>query len=336
MMQPIDIRRYQAVVEKAGRFMLDAFQPDGSFGKGAESLDCYYKNIASLALIGHSEEAMIVADLIRTRYMKDDGDFTGRSNPWFEEYQGYTNHWIAYGAHLIGRFDLSYRAMPHILKKQGPTGGFRSAEGGHYDILSTASAAHVCLVTGFAEQARRAGDFMVRLLENQPHPEERFYVRADEEARPITEFPEEKASFFVVEPRQKRQLYFYYGFPMATLGKLYAATGEERFLRGGAWCYDFLLYCAADRFRMPASGKVGWGSAVMARVTGEDRYREGATAVADYLTETQHASGAWVHTLIYTQLDEQPPAITFDLTGEFIAWMKLIRTELSAGQFGDW
>ncbi len=330
-MKPIDISRYQTVVEKAGRFMLDALQPDGSLGKEAASLDCYYKNIASLALIGRSEEAMLVADFIQKRYAKDDGDFTGRSNPWFEEYPAYTNHWIAYGAHLIGRYDLSYRAMPHILKKQGPTGGFSAAEGRPYDILSTASAAHICLVTGFLEQARWAGDFMVRLLENQPHPEERFYVRADEEARSITKFTDEEAPFFVVDTRQKRQFYFYYGFPMATLGKLYAATGDERYVRGGARCYDFLLHCAEDRFRMPASGKVGWGSSIMARVTGENRYRGGAIAVADYLTETQHESGAWVHSLIYTQLDEQPPAITFDLVGEFIAWMKLICTELSVG-----
>lgn len=331
-MDTVDLSRYQAVVQKAGGFMLDAFQPDGSFGEGATSLDCYYKNIASLALIGHTEEAMVLADFIQVRYMKDDGDFTGRSNPWFEEYQDYTNHWVAYGAHLIGRFDLSYRAMRHILRKQGPTGGFRSAEGGYYDILSTASAAYVCLVTGFVEQARRAGDFMASVLEKQPHPDERFYVRADAEGHPITAFPGEQAPFFVVDTAQKRQLYFYYGFPMGTLGKLYAATGKERYVRGGAQCYDFLLHCAEDRFRMPASGKVGWGSSVMARVTGEDRYREGALAVADYLTETQHECGTWVHTLLYTRLDEQPPAVTFDLTGEFIAWMKLICTELSVGR----
>lgn len=328
-MHTVDIGRYQAAIQKAGRFMLAGFQPDGSFGEEATSLDCYYKNIASLALIGHAEEAMVLADFIGAHYMKDDGDFTGRSNPWFEEYQDYTNHWIAYGAHLIGRFDLSYRAMRHILKKQGPTGGFRSAERGTYDILSTASAAHVCLVTGFVDQARGGGDFMLNLLENQPHPDERFYVRADAEGHPITEFPEEKASFFVVDTAQEHQFYYYYGFPMGTLGKLYLATGEERYLRGGAQCYDFLLHCAEDRFRMPASGKVGWGSSVMARATGEDRYREGAIAVAEYLAETQHACGAWVHTLIYTQLEEQPPAITFDLTGEFIAWMKLMCTELS-------
>ncbi|MCK5380434.1 MAG: hypothetical protein KAJ81_03120 [Candidatus Latescibacteria bacterium] len=330
-MKPTDISRYQTVVRKAGRFMLDALQSDGSLGDEATSLDCYYKNIASLALIGHTEEAMRVADFIQTRYMKDDGDFTGRSNPWFEEYPAYTNHWIAYGAHLIGRYDLSYRAMPHILKKQGPTGGFSAAQGRPYDILSTASAAHICLVTGFVEQARRAGDFILKLLEKQPRPDERFYVRSDAEGCPITEFSEEEASFFVVDTRRKRQLYFYYGFPMATLAKLYAATGDERYVRGGAQCFDFLLHCAEDRFRMPASGKVGWGSSIMARVTGEDRYREGAVAVADYLTETQHESGAWVHSLIYTQLDEQPPAITLDLTGEFIAWVKLICTELSLG-----
>ena len=147
--------------------------------------------------------------------------------------------------------------MPPILKKQEPTGGFSAAEGRPYDILSTASAAHICLVTGFLDQARRAGDFMVRLLENQPRPDERLYVRADAEARPITEFTDEKPPFFVVDTRRKRQFYFYYGFPMATLGKLYAATGDERYVRGGARCYDFLLHCAEDRFRMPASGKVG-------------------------------------------------------------------------------
>ncbi|MCD6335468.1 MAG: hypothetical protein J7M27_09070 [Candidatus Latescibacteria bacterium] len=48
-MKPIDIGRYQEVVEKAGRFMLDALQPDGSLGKEAASLDCYY-NIRTTGL----------------------------------------------------------------------------------------------------------------------------------------------------------------------------------------------------------------------------------------------------------------------------------------------
>ncbi|MFH1006363.1 MAG: hypothetical protein V1800_02510 [Candidatus Latescibacterota bacterium] len=331
-MKPTDVSRYQIVVEKAGQFMLDAVEPSGSLGKEATSLDCYYKNIASLALIGHTEEAMRVADFIKKTFAKADGDFTGRGNPWFDAYPGYTNDWIAYGAHLIGRYDLSYGAMPHILSKQGPTGGFSAGKGKPYDILCTASAAHICLVTGYLDQAKRAGDFILKQLEKQPCPDERFYVRADENGNAITEFSEEEASFFAVETSQKRQFYFYYGFPMASLGKLYAATGDERYVRGGAQCFDFLLLCEEDRFRMPASGKAGWGSSIMARVTGEERYRDGAVAVADYLTETQHESGAWPHALLDTPFEELPPAITFDLAGEFIAWMKLICTELTFGE----
>ena len=59
---------------------------------------------------------------------------------------------------------------------------------------------------------------MVRLLENQPRPDERFYVRADAEARPITEFTDEKAPFFVVDTRRKHQFYLYYGFPWLRWG----------------------------------------------------------------------------------------------------------------------
>jgi hypothetical protein len=90
--------------------------------------------------------------------------------------------------------------------------------------------------------------------------------------------------------------------------------------QAGPGYLDFALGCGANLRSSFFSHKVGWGAAVLARITGDRRCSELATAVADHLLEIQDPSGAWP--------TDQPAHTTFDQTAEIAIWLTEVSAEL--------
>ena len=77
------------------------------------------------------------------------------------------------------------------------------------------------------------------------------------------------------------------------LANLYQATGEREWLEL-AQRYMLLAEGATDHlFRLGRAGKVGWASAVLYTLTGDEKYRRMAIRVADNLIARQAPDGYW-------------------------------------------
>lgn len=230
------------------------------------------------------------------------------------------------GAQRLGRFDIAYPAFEYLRSGREPNrGGFLtngpSRPGdGETDALTTAHLGLVCLDCGDLQRAEGAGRWLARLLALQPDLRAGLFLRLDRTGKLIREIPQDKAAFYLVSAHEPDQAYFMIGYPIAFLAKLYEATADEVYLKAARDYLDFALPCAGNLRSSPASHKVAWGAAVLARITGDPRCTELAITIADHLLAIQDSSGAW--------LVDQPAHTTFDQTAEISIWLQEISAEL--------
>ena len=307
---------------------------NGSFQVSEEDLACYYKAPYLFYISGKTQEAHQMLSYIQRAFGQENGDFTTSPdlksvNGTFIEYWAYMNGWIALTAQKMGRFDVAYRAYDYL------ESFFHSRHGGFTtqkpygqnenttDALTTAHLGLVALYFGDLRKATSAGDLMQTFLVLQPKPQEGFYLRLRDNGDLITDFPENSSSFFHVKATEPNQAYFMLGYPIAFLGKLFAATKDSRYIETAKEYLEFLLTCQGNIDTFHYSHKVAWGAAILGRITKNERYAELARSIADFLVQTQGPDGRW--------LPDEPAYTFFDQTAEIAIWMKEICNE-----FSDW
>ena len=116
-------------------------------------------------------------------------------------------------------------------------------------------------------------------------------------------------------------MYWYIGIAMGFLEKLYLATGKQTYLATAKDLFTFVRRCAEDRTRTFASGKLGWGSAVLYHITGDRKCASMAEKTANYLIEVQNRDGSWGDSSIQAEL-------IYDLTAEMALWLAEYDREL--------
>lgn len=103
-------------------------------------------------------------------------------------------------------------------------------------------------------------------------------------------------------------------------GKLYQATGNGLYLETAKGYLDFALSCDNNIRTFYFSHKVAWGAAIMAQLTGENKYVELSKDIADYLLSIQEHDGGW--------LTDQPAHTSFDQTAEIGIWLREMTASL--------
>ena len=114
------------------------------------------------------------------------------------------------------------------------------------------------------------------------------------------------------------------------------ATGEKRYARLGQWFLDFQLRCVKP-WDSDNSGKAGWAGSMLYRVTGEQHFRDIAIQVASHVLSWQ-TPGGWFDPgdpVVYGEAAKDSEAKEFnagdfDVTAEFVVWLKLIGSNLLA------
>ena len=82
--------------------------------------------------------------------------------------------------------------------------------------------------------------------------------------------------------------------------------------------------CQGDVYCFPPSGKLGFGCALLAAISGDPKARQAAWSVADYLASTQRDDGSWIlpDVAIYEIIEDKgDPEILLDVTAEFTAFL---------------
>ncbi len=302
----------------------------------------HYKALAFWASVGDTRMAAVHRRLIEESFLQADGDF--RMSPTERGWKQfpsspknrylYANGWIVAGLMRSGAYDLARRALEFILLFQdSASGGFfsrfdpatQTIDRSVLDSSSTSSAGIALVASGRLAEARRAGDFILRLLDLQPKPKEFFYASI-KDGKLETDLGDSQDQWDNDGRKQKclsavndaaSEMTWLIGKPNKFLARLYSATGEHRYLDGARRTVDFFLQLPEAAWTNFASCKTMWAAAEMYRLTGEQRYFDITTRLMDYYCQTQSPSGTWVHTLWYKQESDQPFGWTADITLEY-------------------
>ena len=137
------------------------------------------------------------------------------------------------------------------------------------ELLSCAHLGFAALYLGDLQSALSAGRALKRLLDLQPSPRSRFYLRIAAGGDLQTACPAEAAGLPVIAEDQPGEAWLFIGYPMAFLARLYRATGESSHLDTALGYPAFHEGCAPRMLTEYFAHKVAWGAAALAAVTGE-------------------------------------------------------------------
>lgn len=320
-----------------------------------EDLSAHYKAPYLYATLGDPLRAHYYADLMQTRYLQSDGDFrTSPLDRGFEKAPAfpaacylYPNGWMIVGLRKLGVYHAASRGIDFVRRFQSPElGGFFSrfdvtadqVNTRYLDSSSTASAGLALLACGRVDEAVRAGDFILRLIEAQPEPQRNFYTSWEVGAGLVTDvweegdprFPGGRGLFCLsTEADTLRELTWLVGKPMKFLAKLYDQTSDQRYLDGAIELFDFFHRLGEGRWQNTGSCKIMWAGAELYRHTGQPRFAETAERILDCMCQSQHPAGYWVHTVWGKNLEDQPFEATVDIAQELCAEIMDATFELS-------
>ncbi|MHB1294463.1 MAG: hypothetical protein ACYC4R_05655 [Anaerolineae bacterium] len=310
---------------------------DGGYRAVPEPMaDAYYKSAWALQLLGEPAAAHRTLNYARRRLLQPNGDLAPREHPWHREvHYLYANAYFVLGGAHLGRYDVSEPALRYLLSLQSPvTGAFASTPptGGmplRYDSISTAAGGLACLAAGRLEQARAAGNWLMRLLARQPEPATAFYGTVAAGDALVTRYSDGQAAWRVVRTDHAGQIWYMVGLPFAFLVLLAQATGSAEHLEGAHHYLAFQESCV-EPWSGPSSGKAGWGCAALYRLTGEARLREIALGIGAYMAGFQLGDGSFSLTPVEGKLQDRPLAPgDFDLTAEYTLWLGEIAANLA-------
>jgi len=128
-----------------------------------------------------------------------------------------------------------------------------------------------------------------------------------------TEFPEDRQRLFSIRDDKRRQMYFNMGIAAAFLSRLAMATGDPDWIELGKRYLSIGFNVLDEMYETAQVGKVGWGSALIYGVSGDEKYLRLAERVGEAMIAQQTDTGGWDNTGGYVN-----DAIRIEVTCEFI------------------
>ena len=291
-------RRFTDAAERALSWIIAHQKEDGSFCSPDDGIRGYYKVPYALAISRRQRQGLRLADWIAKNHFTSEGNFgpaAGKADaPDSGGWPTYFSAWLVQGLHRLGRWDLSFPGAAFLLRYQLPAGGFYALdqETRFFEPVCTSWGGLASLTTGNLESARRAGDLLARMVDDQPDLG-RFYFRTDTSGRLQTEVPGGEELFYFVDSGLTQQIYYNPGIALIFLTQLYQASGEDSYLNACRELFAFTERCADGAYAFPPSGKLGLGCALLFQITSDAKARRAACRVGDYLVETQTSEGIW-------------------------------------------
>ena len=331
-----NIDKYRASAQKGIDFMLDNFNADGSFAGTEISIVGVYKSPKVFTVAGKAKEAETALNYIADRFCEN-GDFHNGhcdiSQPMTDNYR---NAWLIWGSHAMGRSDIYEPAADYLESCISPKfGGLPGRLEYHFhesildwgcSALGTVAFTHI----GRLDAARECARFLEEMLDDQPEPDNKLYLRKTWDGKFYHIFPPHLDTEFQVEFQAPDQVVWYFGAAMAGLGYLYNATREQRWLKLAERIFNLTKQCRPEVYELLTSAKIGWGSSVLYTATGKQEYADTMVTVANHVVATQEEKGGWVRYPLFPDWDHQPPVLGVDVSLERTIWLNFMADSLES------
>ena len=310
---------------------------DGSLPLDPHRVSCYRVPWA-LAIGGKAVAASRVLAWIHRTGIGARGDFHG-GLPWSASanatFNTYPETCLAFGAHVMRRFDVAQRAMRFALDFQDrETGGVfmdreRTGDDGPQLLFLTCQFGMSALITGHLDAAQATGAWLQRLWNAQPELPHRLYTVWTRREGLITTPPErEDARHYINESQEVRQLHYNGGIAAAFLAQLYMHTQDAQWRDLAEAFQAFSMNSTERQFETKQVCKSAWGASLLAIATSDQRYIDWASRMGDWFVSGQEPDGHWDNT---SYLDpDSPLEHQIEVTAEFVIHLDAVVCALAS------
>ena len=304
---------------------------DGIY-RDTDDVGCYYKSVYSLRVAGQDQAAARMMRHLVDRYMRENGDVytneTSRSSGSYGPVfcQLYQNAWLARAAAALRWYGLGRKIVDFMVSCRDPkSGGFRAHVQPRSEIIdscATAVGALACLQHQRPEEAVESVDFLLDMYAAQKDPD-RFYTRwtaKDGLLTDLTGVEQKNHKYCYIDRKKGQQAYWIWAWPMNVMIAVYECTGQKKYLDCAMEIWEWLTGAHEDAFHFTTAGKGGWGSAMLYRITGDEKYLAKCLSQMAYILECQQPAG-WMLGRGTKNFAAQPLRTTYDFTADFTSWL---------------
>jgi hypothetical protein len=174
--------------------------------------------------------------------------------------------------------------------------------------------------SGRTESCAKAADYLVGLLEAQPHFDRCMYTEG-----------EDSSGVQILQWNQSRQAYYKVGLFVVALVDSYGVTGSQTYLETATAVYRHCTERAVDLWTCMMSHKMVWAASMLHAVTGESHYAEDACRLADHIATLQNPDGSFHYPEVWTQFPPDPWDLVPNLLFQAGLWLVLARDAFRAG-----
>ncbi len=284
-MSALDVTRSSA--QRLLDYLAAEFDETGSSRSAPDGIQYYYKMPATFALAGRLDLANATLDEFVRRFFAS-GVLDTAGDAMAKDWAPYIAGWTAWGAALLGRFDIGRAVIGSVMHFQAPDGGFRSAADGEApsDVQRTGAALMGLAWNNEIAAAERAATFLRTTIEEQAG-RSRFCALVDD-GRPFADPNDRNTYFDVADPFARPAMF---ATPMAGLLWLYRLTGRAEHLAAST-LYSELVLRHDSPAALPLATKIGWSSLMLHAHTGDDRLVCLARETVQWQARRQDADGS--------------------------------------------
>lgn len=251
--------RGSAAADALLAYLLTEYADDGSSRSAPDNIQFYYKAPATLNYAGERGRALRSLNQLTMRFGPE-GRLDLSSDGFAEPWTAYIAGWAAWGAGMLGRFDIARHMMTAAADYRDPaTGAYKVGrdEASPRDVQRTGAALMGLVWAGAVEEAAASAEFLRTLLDRQPSPQQGFSAQMDSGGEVLPAQGDPNCFFDFDDPRARPAMF---ATGIAGLVWLYRRTGDDGVLATARNYLRVVESHRGDPARLGLATKIGWAA----------------------------------------------------------------------------